>query len=154
MQLLLPHQMAASTATICDLCDLSPKFSMLPQLAHEARCANATQVLSGVCQPLSGCTCDKQKQHFPSYVLRRDCVESHGRLMLQVLRSKHNDHHLEQRLHGVRVEQSDDKECEQILSGAQLLAKKLVRQQIVKSRQNLQPSQLGDLRQGSARDDL
>jgi hypothetical protein len=74
--------------------------------------------------------------------------------MLQVLRSKHNDHHLEQRLHGVRVEQSDDKECEQILSGAQLLAKKLVRQQIVKSRQNLQPSQLGDLRQGSARDDL
>jgi hypothetical protein len=154
MQLLLPHQMAASTATICDLCDLSPKFSMLLPLAHEARCANATQVLSGVCQPLGGCTCDRQKQHFPSCVLRRDYVESHGQLMLQVLRSKHSDHHLEQILLGETMEQSDDKEYEQILSGAQLLAKKLVRQQIVKSRQNLQPSQLGDLRQGSARDDL
>jgi hypothetical protein len=52
------------------------------------------------------------------------------------------------------MEQSDDKECEQILSGAQLLAKKRGHQQIVKSRQNLQPLQLGDLRQGSARDDL
>jgi hypothetical protein len=154
MQLLLPLQMAASTVAICDLCDLFQKFSMLPPLVHVARCANATPVLSGVCQPLGDCTCDKQKQHFPSCVPRLDCVESHGQLMLQVLRSKHNDHHLEQRLHGVRVEQSDDKECEQILSGAQLLAKKLVRQQIVKSRQNLQPLQLGDLRQGSARDDL
>jgi hypothetical protein len=35
--------------------------------------------------------------------------------MLQVLRSKHNDHHLEQRLHGEIMEQSGEKECEQIL---------------------------------------
>jgi hypothetical protein len=115
MQLLLPLQMAASTVAICDLCDLFPKFSMQPPLVHEAVCANAIQVLSGVCQPLGGCTYDKQKQHFPSYVLRHGCVESRGQLMLQVLRSKHSDHHLEQKLRDVRVAQSVDKEYEQIL---------------------------------------
>jgi hypothetical protein len=56
-----------------------------------------------------------------------------------VLRSKHNDHHLEQRLLDETVAQSGDKEYEQILLGEQLLARKLDRQQIVKSRQNLQP---------------
>jgi hypothetical protein len=81
-------------------------------------------------------------------------VESHGQLKLQVLRSKHNDHHLEQRLHVEKVGLSGDMEFEQILLGAQLLARKLGHQQIVKSPQNLQPSQLGDLRQGSARDVL
>jgi hypothetical protein len=35
--------------------------------------------------------------------------------MLQALSSKHNDHHLEQRLHGERAELSGDKEFEQIL---------------------------------------
>jgi hypothetical protein len=35
--------------------------------------------------------------------------------MLQALRSKHNDHHLEQRLHGEIKEQSDDMEYEQTL---------------------------------------
>ena len=154
MQSLLPRQMAASTATICDLCDLCPKFSMLPPLAHVAVCANASQVLSGVCQPSRGCTCDMQKQHFPSCVHRRDYVESHDQLMLQVLRSKHNDRHRGQRLLCEKVAQSDDKEYEQILLGAQLQAKKLDHQQIVEFRQSLQPSQLGDLRQGSARDDL
>jgi hypothetical protein len=73
---------------------------------------------------------------------------------LQVLRSKHNDHHHVQKLLDVTVELNGDKEYEQILLGAQLLAMKLDRQQIAKFRQNLQPSQLGDLRQGSARDDL
>jgi hypothetical protein len=95
-----------------------------------------------------------QKQHFPSYVHHHDCVESRGRLRLQVLRSKHNDHRHEQRLRDETVAQSDDKEFEQILLGAQLQAKKLGRQQIVELRQNLQPSQLGDLGQGSARDAL
>jgi hypothetical protein len=75
-------------------------------------------------------------------------------LKLQVLRSKRNDHHRVQKLLDVTVELNGDKEYEQILLGAQLLAMKLDRQQIAKFRQNLQPSQLGDLRQGSARDDL
>jgi hypothetical protein len=35
--------------------------------------------------------------------------------MLQVLRSKHNDHHLEQRLHDEKVGLSGDMEFEQIL---------------------------------------
>jgi hypothetical protein len=95
-----------------------------------------------------------QKQHFPSYARHHDCVESRGQLRLQVLRSKHNDHRHEQRLRDETVEQSDDKEFEQILLGAQLPARKLGHQQIVKPRQSLQPLQLGDLRQGSARDDL
>jgi hypothetical protein len=74
--------------------------------------------------------------------------------MLQVLRSKHNDHHHEQKWPDEIAEQSGDKEYEQILLGAQLLAMKLDRLQIVEFRQSLQPSQLGDLRQGSARDAL
>jgi hypothetical protein len=71
-------------------------------------------------------------------------VESHGQLRLQVLCSKHNVHHHEQRLLYVKVAQSDDKEYEQILSDAQPQAMKPDRQQIVEFHQNLQPSQLGD----------
>jgi hypothetical protein len=74
--------------------------------------------------------------------------------MLLVLNSKHNVHHREQRLHGETVELSDGMEFEQILSDELLKAMKLAHLQNVKPRQSLQPLQLGDLRQGSARDDL
>jgi hypothetical protein len=74
--------------------------------------------------------------------------------MLQVLRNRHNDHHREQILHGVKEELNDDKEFEQTLLSAQLLAMKLGHLQIAKFHQNLQPLQLGDSRPGSARDDL
>jgi hypothetical protein len=154
MQLPLPRQMAANTATICDLCDLFPKFSTQRPLAHAARCANATQVLSGVCQLSRDCTCDRLKQHFPNCVHPRDCVESRDQLMLQVLRNTHNAHHREQRLLGETTEPSDDTEFEQILLSAQPLARKLDHLQIAKFRQSLQPLLLGDLRQGSAHDDL
>jgi hypothetical protein len=154
MQLLLPRQMAASTVTICDLCDLFPKFSMPHPLARVARCANANQVPLSVYPLLHGCIYGTRKQRSPSCVHRRGYAESHGQSMLQVLHSKHNDHHREQKLHAVTVALNDDMEFEQILLNAQLQAMKLGHQQNVGFRQSLQPSQLGDSRQGSARDDL
>jgi hypothetical protein len=66
-------------------------------------------------------------------------VESRGQLKLQVLRSKHSDHHLEQRLHGEIKAQSDDMEYEQILLGELLQAMKLGPQQIAEFHLNLQP---------------
>jgi hypothetical protein len=54
------------------------------------------------------------KQHFPNYGHHHGYEESHGRLMWQAQNSKHIDHHREQRLHGVKVELSDDMEYEQI----------------------------------------
>jgi len=146
--------MAASTATICDLCDLYPKFSTRLQLAHEAMYANASQVLSDAYLLLHGCTCGKQKQHFPNCVRRHDYVESHDQSKLQGLHSKRIDRHHEQKLLYAIVGLNDDKEFEQILLDEQQLAMKLGPQQIVKFRQSLQSSPLGDLRQGSVRDDL
>jgi hypothetical protein len=115
MQLLLPRQMAANTATICDLYDQFPKFSMPLPLVREARCANASQVLLGVCQLYHDCTYDTLTLRFPNCVRRLDCVESHDQLKLQVLSSRRNDHHLEQRLLVETMGQNGDKEFEQIL---------------------------------------
>jgi hypothetical protein len=95
-----------------------------------------------------------QKPHFPNCGHRHDYVESRDQSMSRVLRSKHIGRHHEQKLPYETTEQNDDTEYEQILLTAQLQAMKLGHQQIVKSRLNLQPLQLGDLRQGSARDDL
>jgi hypothetical protein len=81
-------------------------------------------------------------------------VESHGQSTLLVLCNKHIAHHREQKLLDETAELNVDKEFEQILLVVQQLAMKPDRQQIVIFRQNLQPLQLGDLRQGSARDDL
>jgi hypothetical protein len=107
--------MAVSTVAICDLCDLFREFSMQPQLVREAMCANASQVLSGVCQLSHGCTCDKQKQHFPSCDHHHDCVESRGQSMLQVQRNKRNDHHLWQISRGEIMELNVDMEFAQTL---------------------------------------
>jgi hypothetical protein len=38
-------------ATICDLCDLFPEFSMQPQLVREAKYAISNQALSDVYLP-------------------------------------------------------------------------------------------------------
>jgi hypothetical protein len=146
--------MAVSKATICDLCDLFLEFSMPLQLVREAMCAISTQVLSDVYRPLHGCTCGRQRQHFPNCVPHHDFVESHDQSKLLVRRSKRNDLRLVQRSHDEKVELNDDMEFEQILLAEQLRAMKPARLQILKFRQNLQPSQLDDLRQGSARDDL
>jgi hypothetical protein len=94
------------------------------------------------------------KQRFPNCGHLHDYVELRDQSMSQVLHSKHIDRHHEQKSLDETAEQSGDKEFEQILLTEQLLAKKPDRQRIVKFRQNLQPLQLGDLRQGSARDDL
>jgi hypothetical protein len=146
--------MAASTATICDLCDLYPKFSTPLRPVREARYANASQVLSNACLLLHGCTCGKQKQRFPNYAHHHDCAESHDQSKLQGLRNKRIVHHRGQKLLGVIVGLNGGKEFEQILLDGQQRAMKLGRQQIAIFRQNLQSSQLGDLRQGLVRDDL
>jgi hypothetical protein len=114
MQSLQPHQMAAGTATICDLCDLYPRFSTQHQLVRVEEYVISTLIPSNACQLLHGCTYGKQRQHFPNYGRRHDYVELHGRLKLQVMNSKHNVRHREQRLLDVKVELSDDMECEQI----------------------------------------
>jgi hypothetical protein len=81
MQLPQPRQMARDTAAICDLCDLFQGFSMLPQLARVEVSLIANLTLSNVYQPLSDCTCDKLKQHFPNCAPRLDCAGLHGQLM-------------------------------------------------------------------------
>jgi hypothetical protein len=106
--------MVLSTATICDLCDPFPEFSMLRQLAHVAKYVGASPSLSNVCQLLSDCTYDKQRQRFPNYGHHLDYGESRGRSMLQEQNSKRNDYCPEQKLHDVKVEQHVDMEYEQI----------------------------------------
>jgi hypothetical protein len=114
MQSLLPHQMVLSTATICDLCDLFPEFSMLRQLARVAMCEAASPSLLIVCQLLSDCTYDKQRQRFPNYGHLLDYGESHGRSMLQEQSNKRSDCYPERKLHDVKVELHGDMEYEQI----------------------------------------
>jgi hypothetical protein len=64
----------------------------------------------------NGCSDDKQKLRSPNYERPLDCVVLRDQSRLQVLRNKHIVHHLEQKLHDGKVEQSDDKEYEQIYS--------------------------------------
>jgi hypothetical protein len=79
MRLLQPHQMALDTATICDLCDLFPEFSMLHQLVHEARCAISQPSSFNCLSALMWLrTCDKLKQHFPNYVRHHGYEELRG----------------------------------------------------------------------------
>jgi hypothetical protein len=106
--------MALDTAATCDLCDLFQESSMRRQLALAEVCAIATPTLSTVYLPLSDCTCGRLKPHSPSCGHRHDFEESHGRLRLLVLNSKHNVHHREQRLHDEIMALSDDMEFEQI----------------------------------------
>jgi len=70
--------------------------------------------LSTVYQPLSDCTCDKQRQHSPNYVHRHEIVESHDQSKLQVLCSKHIAHHRAQRWRDVKEELHGDMESSQI----------------------------------------
>jgi hypothetical protein len=55
-----------------------------------------------------------QKPHSPNCAHLPGCAESHGRLRLQALSSKHNVRHRGQRLRGVKAELSVDMEYEQI----------------------------------------
>jgi hypothetical protein len=106
--------MVLDTATICDLCDQFPEFSMLRQLVRVAKSAGASPFLLTAYRPLSDCTYGKQIQRFPSCGRHRDCAESHDQLMLQVQSNKHSDCYRGQILHGEKVERRDDMEYEQI----------------------------------------
>jgi hypothetical protein len=106
--------MALNTAATFYLYDLYQEFSMQPQLVRVAKYAGANLNLSVAYPPSCDCNDDKQRQHFPNYVHRHDCVELRDQLTLQVLRNKRIDHHLEQKLHDEIVELNDDMEYEQI----------------------------------------
>jgi hypothetical protein len=67
-----------------------------------------------VYQPLCDCSDDKLKQHFPNYAHHHGYVELRDQSKLQAPRNKRIDHHLEQKLHGEKVELSGDMEYEQI----------------------------------------
>jgi hypothetical protein len=106
--------MALSTEAKSYLSDLYQEFSMLPPLVRVAMYAGAIPNLLEVYQPLCDCSDGKLKQHFPNCAHHHDCVELRDQLMLQVLRNKRIDRHLEQILHDEKVELNVDKECEQI----------------------------------------
>ena len=106
--------MALDKATIDYPCDPFREFAMPHQLVREEVSEVSIPNLLEVYLPLSDCTCGKQKQRSPNCVPRLDYAESHGQLMLRVLRNKHIDHHLWQKLRVWKVEQHDDKEFEQI----------------------------------------
>jgi hypothetical protein len=106
--------MVLDTATICDLCDLFPEFSMLHQLVHVAKCAGASPSLLTAYLPLSDCTYGTQRQRFPSCGHRHDCAESRGRSKWQAQNSKRSDYCHGQKLHDVKVELHGDMEYEQI----------------------------------------
>jgi hypothetical protein len=106
--------MVLNTATICDLCDPFPEFSMLRQLAHVAKCAGASPSPLTAYLPLSDCTYGKQRQRFPSCGHRHDCAESRGRSMLPEQNNKRSDCYHGQKLRGEKVELRDDMGYEQI----------------------------------------
>jgi hypothetical protein len=106
--------MALGTAAMFYLYDLCQEFSTQPQLVRAAMCVGAIPNLLVAYQPWCDCSDDKLKQHFPNCVHHHDCVESRDQLMLQALRNKRIDHHLEQKLHDEKVELSGDMEYEQI----------------------------------------
>jgi hypothetical protein len=106
--------MVLNTATICDLCDLFPEFSMLRQLVRVAKYAGASPSLLIAYLPLSDCTYGKQRQRFPSCAHLHDCAESHDQSMLQEQSNRHSGCYRGQRLHAWKVELHVDMECEQI----------------------------------------
>jgi hypothetical protein len=106
--------MVLNTATICDLCDLFPEFSMLRLLVRVAKCAGASPSLLIAYPPLSDCTYGRQRQHSPSCDHHRDFAESRGRSMLQEQNNKHSDCYRGQKLHDAKVELRDDMGYEQI----------------------------------------
>jgi hypothetical protein len=94
--------------------DLCREFAMLHQLVHVEVSEVSIPNLSAVYQPSSDCICDRPKQHSPSYVHHHENVESHDRLMSQVLRNKRNDRHRAQKLRDGKVAPHGDMESLQI----------------------------------------
>jgi len=111
---LLPRQMAQGMEANAYLCDLCQEFSRQRQLVRVEVSEVSNLILSAVYQPLGDCTYGRQRQHFPSYVRRRENVESRGQSKLQVHCSKHSVHHRAQILLDEKVAQHGDKESLQI----------------------------------------
>jgi hypothetical protein len=57
------------------LCDLCQEFAKQRQQVRAEVSEVSNLILSALYQPLSGCTCGKQIQHSPSYVLRHESAE-------------------------------------------------------------------------------
>jgi hypothetical protein len=94
--------------------DLCREFAMLHQLVHVEVSEVSIPNLSTVYQPLSDCTCDKQRQHSPNYVHRHENVESHDQSKLLALCSKRNGHHRARIWRDGKVARHGDKESLQI----------------------------------------
>jgi hypothetical protein len=56
-------------------CDLCQEFAKQRQQVRAEVSEVSNLILSALYQPLSGCTCGKQIQHFPSYALRHESAE-------------------------------------------------------------------------------
>jgi hypothetical protein len=106
--------MAQGMAAIAYLCDRCQEFSRQRQLVHVEVIEVSNLILSAVYQPLGDCTYGRQRQHFPSYVRRRESVELRGQSKLQARCSKHSVHHRAQILRDAKVAQHGDKESLQI----------------------------------------
>jgi hypothetical protein len=96
------------------LCDRCREFSRQRQLVRVEVSEVSNLILSTACQPLSGCTYGKQRQHFPSCDHRHESAELRDQSMSQVRCSTRNAHHHVQISRGVKVEQHGDKESSQI----------------------------------------
>jgi hypothetical protein len=96
------------------LCDLCQEFARQHQLALAEVSEVSNLILSAVYQPSSGCTCGKQRQHFPSYGHRHESAGSRDQSMLLEQCNKHSAHHRAQILRGVKVEPHGGKESSQI----------------------------------------
>jgi hypothetical protein len=115
------------------------EFSKQLQQVHGAMSVNAILNLSVVYLPSCDYNDGKLKQRFPNCVHRHDYVESRDQSMLLVLRNKHNGHHLEQKLHDVKVEPSGDMGFEQIYLVEQLTEVQFLPMHNAKLLQSLQP---------------
>jgi CDGSH-type Zn-finger protein len=114
MQLQQRRQMVQGMAANDFLFGQFQEFSMQLPLVRAEVCAVSIQVLSVVYLLSHGCICGMHSQHSPNCDRRHENVESRDQSKLQVLRNKRNDHHHEQKLHDVKVEQCDDMESLQI----------------------------------------
>jgi hypothetical protein len=103
--------------------DMESRFDVVYQFLKSAKLHPPAHVVCGevanlnplMCDlPLSGCTYDRLRPHSPNYVRHLLILESHDRLRLPSLHSKHNGCYREQRLLGVIAEQHGGMESLQI----------------------------------------
>jgi hypothetical protein len=84
-------------------CDLCQEFAKQRQLVRAEVSEVSSLILSALYQPLSGCTCGKQIQHFPSYGHHLESAGSRDQSKLQVRCIKRSVHHQVHILLAVKV---------------------------------------------------